>query len=143
MYLIKNDDQKSKTLKRIREFERRLLEIRRKEGPQAAELFSKAYGKHIEELGLQVKKYEQLRQRGLKPATFSDPAQVGRYLIEARIAARMTQEQLSRKLRVSQPMVHKYEASGYAGCGLDVLTKVAQAIGLSISLALGARVKLS
>ena len=139
MYIIKNDDQKFKTLRHIQDFQKKLSEIRRREGTKAAETFLRAYGSHIGELRQQVREYEKLKQRKLPAGSFSDATKLGSYLIKARIARGVTQEALGQKLGVSQPMVHKYELSEYAGCGLDLLAKVAQALGLRISVTVGGK----
>ena len=139
MYLIKNDDQKFKTLRHIRDFERRLSEIRKDEGERAAQAFLQAYGTHIKELRQQLREYENLKQRRLPVRSFSNPTKLGGYLIKARIAAGLTQEKLAQKLGVSQPMIHKYELSEYAGCGLDLLTKAADALGIRITLSAGSK----
>jgi len=135
MYLIKNDDQKLKALKHIQDFNQRVAQICEAEGAEAGELFRQAYESQIEELREQVKEYEALRQHGLPPASFTNPVELGTYLVKARIAAGLTQAELARKLGVSQPMVHKYELSEYAGCGLDLLTKLAEALGVSVAIA--------
>jgi hypothetical protein len=135
MYLIKNDDQKLKALKQIEDFNREVAQIREAEGPEAADLFRHAYGSQIKELREQIKEYEVLRQYGLPPASFANPVELGRYLVKARIAAGLTQKGLAQKLGVSQPMVHKYELSEYAGCGLDHLTEVAEVLGVSVAIA--------
>lgn len=137
-YLIKNDDQKLKALKQIEDFNRRVAQILEADGAEAAEFFGQAYESQIEELREQVKEYEALRQHGLPPASFPNPVDLGRYLVKARIAAGLTQEELARKLGVSQPMVHKYELSEYAGSGLDLLTKVASILGVSVAIAASA-----
>jgi len=139
MYIIKNDDQKTKTLSRIRDFEAKVSEVRESEGQEAARTFLRAYASHIKDLAQQVREYEKLRRVGLPAASFSDPVKVGRYLVKARIASGLTQDELAQKLNVSQPMVHKYELSEYAGCGLDLLTRAAEAMGIRITLRATAR----
>lgn len=134
MHIIKNDDQKFKTLRHIQDFQKKLSEIRKLEGTKAAEAFLRAYGSHIGELRQQVREYQKLKQRKLPAGSFSDPTKLGSYFVRARIAVGVTQEALAQKLGVSQPMVHKYELSEYAGCGLDLLTKVAEALGLRMSV---------
>jgi DNA-binding XRE family transcriptional regulator len=134
MYLIKNDDQKLKALRHIEDFDRKIARIGEAEGAEAAKLFRQAYESQIGELREQVKEYEALREHGLPPASFTVPFELGRYLVKARIAAGLTQEELARKLNVSQPMVHKYELSEYAGCRLDLLTRVAEALGVSVAI---------
>ena len=105
MHIIKNDDQKFKTLRHIQDFKKNLSEIRKREGTKAAEAFLRAYGSHIGELRQQVREYEKLKQRKLPAGSFSDPTKLGSYLVRARIAVGVTQEALAQKLGVSQPMV--------------------------------------
>ncbi len=139
MYLIKNDDQKLKTLKQIEDFNRKIAKIREAEGVEEAQLFRQAYESQIEELREQIKEYEALRQHGLPPGSFTNPAELGRYLVKARIAAGLTQQELAGRLGVSQPMVHKYEITEYVGCGLGLLTKVAEVLEVSVAIAAAAR----
>jgi HTH-type transcriptional regulator/antitoxin HigA len=134
MYIIKNDDQKTKTLSRIRDFEAKASEVRKIEGEEAARAFLQVYASHIKDLEQQVREYEKLKRGELPVGSFSDLVELGPYLVKARIVSGLTQDQLAQKLNVSQPMVHKYELSEYAGCGLEILTKAAEAMGIRITL---------
>jgi transcriptional regulator with XRE-family HTH domain len=53
-------------------------------------------------------------------------------LIEARIAARLTQHALADRLGVAEQQIQRWEANGYAGVGLDRLQDVADALGTRI-----------
>ena len=134
MYLIKNEDQKRKTIKLIEEFKKKLSRIRQREGTEAAKLFSEAYRARVEELRRQVRVFETIRGHGLAPSEFSKPDEFGQYLVKARIASRKTQGQLARELQVSQPMIYKYEAAQYMNAGLDVLLRVAEILGVSVTI---------
>ena len=134
MYTIKNDDQKFKTLSRISDFEAKISEIRKSDGPEAARNYQRAFAPHIKDLARQVREYEKLKHGHLPARRFSDASNLGRYLIQARIASGLTQAELAQKLAVSQPMIHKYEVSKYASCAFDVLAKAADAMGISLSV---------
>ncbi len=134
MYLIKNEDQKLKTLKHIQEYELKLSRIRKDEGSKAAAVFAQVWDREVLEWREQIGQYEALKKHGLQRASFDDPVELGRYMVQARIAAGLTQAQLANKLGVSQPMVHKYELGEYAGAGLHLLSKVARILGVSIAV---------
>jgi HTH-type transcriptional regulator/antitoxin HigA len=53
-------------------------------------------------------------------------------LIEARIAAGMTQRTLSERLGVAEQQVQKWEATTYAGVSVERVQNVADAVGLTI-----------
>lgn len=139
MYTIKNEDQKSKTLRHIRQFQEKVSAIKKSDGEKAARLFLRAYRSHIEDLEKQVKEYDRVKHGTLPVGSFSNPVKLGAYLIKARIAAGFTQADLAAKLGVSQPMVHKYELSEYTGCGLELLTRVAEALRIHITVRASAK----
>ncbi len=58
MFKIKNDEQRRQTEATIKYFEKKLRRIRRREGEEAAKLFSLAYSSFMRELRLQVKIYK-------------------------------------------------------------------------------------
>lgn len=53
-------------------------------------------------------------------------------LIEARIAARLTQRQLAERIGVAEQQVQRWEASDYSSVGLDRLQSIADALGVQI-----------
>jgi uncharacterized phage-associated protein/ribosome-binding protein aMBF1 (putative translation factor) len=134
MYLIKSDDQRRKAVKKIQEFEAQIQRIRESRGFEKAEVFAQAHKRHLADLKEQIQIYDELREKGLEPLRPRHLAEVGAYLVKARISSDMTQTDLAKKLRVSQPMVHKYENSEYQGAGLELLSKAAKALGVSLHL---------
>ena len=53
-------------------------------------------------------------------------------VIEARIAARLTQRELAERLGVPEQQVQRWEANEYAGVGLDRLQTIADALGVQV-----------
>ncbi len=53
-------------------------------------------------------------------------------LIEARIVAGLTQEQLGERLKVEERQIQRWEASLYAGVGVERLQEVAGALGMEV-----------
>ena len=134
MFKIKSADQKAKTLKRIRQFENDIENIRQKKGAEAAAWFRKTYQAQVLEFKQQVERYEALKNYGAPPFRDADLRKLGSYLVDARIAAGLTQTQLAEKLGVSQPMVFKYENAEYAGFGLDVIERAIEALDLNVNV---------
>ena len=134
MFLIKNDDQRQKTLKQIEGLKAQMDRIRQKHGPERARHFATAAGRQIKEFEEQVKVYDRLKQEG--PGAFrpQDVSEIGTYLIRARVAFGMTQAELAKHLDVSQPMVHKYEIAEYQGASIHTLAAVAKALKVSLDI---------
>lgn len=57
-------------------------------------------------------------------------------LVEARLEARLTQEELAKKLGVSQAQVARYEKSGYDSYTLTTLRNYANAVGKTLKVVL-------
>lgn len=134
MFKIKSDDQKAKTLKRIRQFENDVENIGQKKGAKAAAWFRRTYQPHVLEFKQQVERYEKLKEHGVPPFRDADLRKLGAYLVDARIASGLTQKQLAEKLGVSQPMVFKYENAEYAGFSLDVIERAIEALRLDVNV---------
>ncbi len=59
-------------------------------------------------------------------------AELPRVLVQARIAANMSQKELAERLGMKEQQVQRYEATDYAGASLTRLQEVCEAIGLNI-----------
>jgi transcriptional regulator with XRE-family HTH domain/dephospho-CoA kinase len=84
------------------------------------------------ELQEELQEYESLRsgkRRVLPLDSFDD---LPRTLIQARIAAGMSQEDLAGRLGVKPQQIQRYEASDYLGASLSRVSQVVQALGLQI-----------
>ena len=134
MFRIKSDDQRAKTAKRIRVFQQDIERVAHEKGKTAAAWFEKTYRSQIEEYRQQLARYDKLRKEGAGPFVGSDLLGLGAHLVDARIAAGMTQKELAKKLGVSQPMVFKYENAEYRDCSLEVLGKVIRSLKLDIDI---------
>src|SRR3954447_25702559 len=71
------------------------------------------------ELRRQLREYEQLRAGDIKSRTLYSLADLPQTLIEGRIAARLTQQQLADRLGVPAQQVQRWEATRYAGVALN------------------------
>jgi ribosome-binding protein aMBF1 (putative translation factor) len=83
----------------------------------------------IEVLRGQLADYEKTRSGEQAPAVELEVLkEVPRALVQARIAAGLTQKELAQRLGLKEQQVQRYEASGYASASLRRLQEVADAI---------------
>lgn len=85
-----------------------------------------------DELRAQLEHYEQLRDGAITGRELDSLRELPTALIEARIAANMTQRALADSLGVAEQQVQRWEATAYAGVGLERLQDVADALGSRI-----------
>ncbi len=62
--------------------------------------------------------------------------QIGEQLAQARQAAGLTQADLARRMRTSQPTVARLERASYKGYTVRALTRAARALGLQLQVKL-------
>ncbi|MBI3319951.1 MAG: DUF4065 domain-containing protein [Candidatus Omnitrophica bacterium] len=134
MFVIKSEDQYRKTVKRIEGLKEQIERVRQEHGSEAAEAFQANVADHLQALIEQVREYECLKKEGLGAFHPRALSEVGQYLIRARVAGGITQTELAKQLGVSQPMVYKYEVAEYQGVGLDILSKVARALKVTLDI---------
>lgn len=86
----------------------------------------------LSELREELAQYDALRsgkRRVLSAASFEELPMV---LIQARIAAGLTQRELGEKLRIPEQQVQRYEATEYASASIARISEVADALGLKL-----------
>ena len=81
-----------------------------------------------DELRAQLKRYEQLRDGAITGRQLDSLRDLPTALIEARIAANVTQRALAERLGVAEQQVQRWEATAYAGVGLERLQDIADAL---------------
>ena len=91
-----------------------------------------ALASEANELRAQLKRYEQLRDGAITGRELDSLRELPTALIEARIAAKLTQQALADRLGVAEQQVQRWEATAYAGVGLDRLQDIADALGSRI-----------
>jgi len=91
-----------------------------------------ALASEADELRAQLTRYEQLCDGAITGRELQSLRDLPTALIEARIAANMTQRTLADRLGVAEQQVQRWEATAYAGVGLDRLQDVADALASRI-----------
>lgn len=86
-----------------------------------------------EELRRQLHEYEQLRSGEVKIRNLSSLTDLPRALIEARIVGHVTQKELADRLGLAEQQIQRWEATDYAGVGVERMQDVADALGARIT----------
>jgi DNA-binding XRE family transcriptional regulator len=100
--------------------------------PGMKKLMHDAIASEIEVLRAQVDHYEKLRDGHITSREITSLHELPIALIEARIAARLTQRQLAERVGVAEQQIQRWEANDYSGVGLDRVQSVADALGMQI-----------
>jgi DNA-binding transcriptional regulator YiaG len=100
--------------------------------PRLRQAMRDALASEAEELRAQLKRYEQLRDGAITGRELDSLRELPTALIEARIAANLTQRALAARLGIAEQQVQRWEATAYAGVGLDRLQDIADALGSRI-----------
>jgi transcriptional regulator with XRE-family HTH domain len=135
--MIKNEREYRITKAQAKDFERALDNLRNAPARadvhpvlQRAEL--DALRSQLDDLREQVQEYEALKagnRHSITAASFSDlPAA----LIQARIAAGLSQKDLAEKLGLKEQQIQRYEATDYAGASLTRLNQIIEGLNVRI-----------
>jgi DNA-binding Xre family transcriptional regulator len=100
--------------------------------PRVHQAMRDALASEADELRAQLQRYEDLRDGKVTERSLDSLRELPVALIEARIAANLTQRQLADRLGLSEQQVQRWEATTYAGIALDRLQDVADALGVQI-----------
>jgi DNA-binding Xre family transcriptional regulator len=100
--------------------------------PGMPQLMHDAIESEIEVLRRQIDHYEQLRDGRITGREITSLHELPAALIEARIAARLTQRQLAERIGVAEQQIQRWEANEYTGVNLDRLQSIADALGVQI-----------
>lgn len=100
--------------------------------PRLHQAMRDALVSEADELRTQLKRYEQLRDGTITGRDFDSLRELPTALIEARIAAKLTQRALADRLDVAEQQIQRWEATAYAGVGLERLQDIADALDTRI-----------
>ena len=100
--------------------------------PRIHQAMIEATASERDELRAQVERYDDLRSGRVAQRTLTSIRELPIVLIEARIAARLTQRELAGELGVPEQQVQRWEANGYAGVGIERLQEIADALRLQL-----------
>jgi ribosome-binding protein aMBF1 (putative translation factor) len=87
----------------------------------------------LDDLQAQIEEYEALRSGSRRARELRSLEEIPRALIEARIAAGLSQRELARALGIKEQQVQRYEATEYASASLARVITVARALGVEVA----------
>ena len=137
--MIANETQYRLTRTQVARFEQALADLDRRSPdntgvvhPLLRKAERDALESQLESLRSEVAEYESLRSGGRVSFSAESFEELPRVLIQARIAAGLTQKQLAGRLGLKEQQIQRYEATGYASASLARVTQVIQALGLQV-----------
>jgi transcriptional regulator with XRE-family HTH domain len=80
----------------------------------------------------QLNQYEMLKAGKVRGRKIRSLRELPAVLIEGRIAARLTQRELAKRLEFAEQQIQRYEATSYAGVNFERLQDVADRLGLEL-----------
>lgn len=100
--------------------------------PRMREVMDDALRGQAETLRGEITHYEDLRDGRINKRELGSLRDLPTALIEARIAAGLTQKTLGERLEVKEQQVQRWETNLYSGVGVDRLQEVADALGMGV-----------
>jgi len=134
--MIKNERQYQTTRAQAEKFAAALrqAEARTYTDPLLGDLERNSLRSQLEELEAELAEYDRLRSGQVKEIVVDSIDLIPQSLIQARIAAGLSQKDLSDRLGLKEQQVQRYEATDYASAGLGRILEVMRALGGSIRL---------
>jgi ribosome-binding protein aMBF1 (putative translation factor) len=134
--VIANELQYRTTQRAAREFEEALerLDTDAKDRPDwIRRTMRAAMESQLADLRSELTEYDALRSGQVRVLELDSLGQLPDALIQARIAAGLSQKELAGRLGLREQQIQRYEARRYAGASLDRVQAVADALGMQIS----------
>lgn len=136
--MIANERQYAITRTELQRFEQAAEEQQRhgpSEGidPRIGKAMVEGLLSQAETLREELKRYEDLRDGRISERELEGLRDLPTALIEARIAAGLTQKALGERLGVKEQQIQRWEANLYSGVGVERLQEVADALGMGVT----------
>ena len=135
--MITNERQFAITQAELRRFENAAEEQRQADvegvDPLVAQAMVDALEGQADTLREEIRRYEELRDGQISERELHGLKELPVALIEARIAAGLTQRDLGERLEVKEQQVQRWEANRYSGVGVERLQEVADALGMEVT----------
>jgi ribosome-binding protein aMBF1 (putative translation factor) len=135
--MIKNERQYAITKAQAENFANALAELKQRPSGKGHPLLRKAEEEalrsQLADLQAELAEYDALRsgKQRIQVNSFDD---LPHALIQARIAAGLSQKQLAQRLGLKEQQIQRYEATDYASAKLSRLRAVMQALGVEVRM---------
>lgn len=136
--MICNEREYRITKSELRKFERAVEDNvhyvpSRDTDPRMKEVMGDALSSMAETLRDEIQRYEDLRDGRVRQRELEGLTDLPTALIEARIAAGLTQRGLADRLGLKEQQVQRWESDRYSGVGLTRIQEVIDALGMGIT----------
>jgi ribosome-binding protein aMBF1 (putative translation factor) len=134
--MIKNERQYRITKAHAGKFARTIAEAEARLNPaihpklRRAEL--EGLASQLEDLKRELYEYETLRSGKRRVITLESIEELPKTLIQARIAARLSQEELAAKLGLKPQQIQRYESTNYQSASLERVNKIMRTLGVRL-----------
>jgi ribosome-binding protein aMBF1 (putative translation factor) len=134
--MIKNERQYRITKSSVKHFEQTIAALASKPNRSLHPKLRKAeldgLRSQMEELRTELREYEALRLGKRSRIALKSIEELPKSLIQARIAAGMTQEDFAAKLGVKPQQVQRYEATDYRSASMERIRQVIRVLGVEL-----------
>ena len=139
---IKNEQQYQQSKDWLQRFEQLVTELDGNESLKASEmrsqLYKDSYQSQAEELAAEIADYERLINGDKDQPMQINVESVNQFplaLIQARIAAQISQQELARRLGIEEQRVEEYERTDYQGASFGEILEVCTVLGVELEMA--------
>ena len=135
--MIKNEREYKITRAQAEEFESALASLAERHPaddvhPRILDIEAAALRSQLEDLRRELEEYESLKAGDQRVLPIEALEELPRALIQARIAAGISQEELGERLGLPKQAIQRYEATDYASANLTRLKEIAAALGVNV-----------
>jgi ribosome-binding protein aMBF1 (putative translation factor) len=136
--MIRNERQYLVTKAQAERFAKALDELQQrppgKRHPLLRKVEEDALRSQLADLSAELTEYEELRSGRQPPSAAASFDDLPRVLIQARIAAGLSQKDLAQRLGLKEQQIQRYEATDYATAKLSRLRAVMRALGVEVRM---------
>jgi ribosome-binding protein aMBF1 (putative translation factor) len=134
--VIKNERQFRITKAHAEKFERAIEEVsaapKRDLHPALRKAQIDGLQSQLEDLKRELREYEALRSGKRRTIALDSIEELSTTLIQARIAAGLSQEELAAKLGLKPQQIQRYEATNYRSASLERVNQIVRVLGIKL-----------
>ena len=136
--MIKSDAQRERTLAQVEGFRRALAKVAQDKPDTRSAAIRGSYESMIRQLEDELSEYDRLKSGDMVLPHVERLDQIAPFITRIRIAKRVSQTELARRLGVSKQVVSRYEESEYQTVAISRLQEILDAIGIKAAVTLSA-----
>jgi HTH-type transcriptional regulator/antitoxin HigA len=136
--MIRSDAQRERTAAQIAGFREALAKVDSEMTGKRAATVRGSYEGMIRQLEEELREYDELRSGELTLPNIERLDQIAPFVAKMRIARRVSQTELARRLGVSKQVISRYEETEYQTVAIARLQEILDAIGIKTMVTLSA-----